>query len=72
MQKDLCYKCKWFAGLDVCFAYPDGIPDRIYTGDNNHTERQPDQTGDFVFTAQDLTTTENLIDPGRFPAQGSL
>lgn len=39
-----CTTCKWFDNSNfVCDAYPDGIPDRILSGEVMHREVQPDQ-----------------------------
>jgi hypothetical protein len=41
----VCNLCKRFSivnsidsGIHVCDAFPDGIPDEIWRGDNNHTK----------------------------------
>ena len=36
-------------GPEVCRAYPDGIPDRIVSGEDLHATVQPDQDGMLVY-----------------------
>jgi len=33
-----CQTCKHYVGDKACFAYPDGIPDKIFSGDELHDE----------------------------------
>ncbi len=44
-----CLKCR-HALLFGCKAYPDGIPDRFASGMKVHADREPDQTGSYVFS----------------------
>jgi hypothetical protein len=57
-----CYKnkCRWFMGVIqpdgtemterlMCPAFPEGIPNEITTGDNQHTEVYEGQSGHFLF-----------------------
>jgi len=37
-------------GKYFCPAYPDGIPDEILHGDDDHVKVRPDQVGDYKFT----------------------
>ena len=44
----VCNLCKHFSivssidrGIHVCDAFPEGIPDEIWRGDNNHTKPYP-------------------------------
>ena len=48
----VCNLCKHFSivnsidsGIHVCDAFPDGIPDAIWRGDNNHTKPYPGDNG---------------------------
>ena len=46
----ICFKCKHFKRFGVgCDAFPDGIPDEITTGTNNHSKPLPKQDNDIVF-----------------------
>ena len=38
--------------VNVCKAYPDGIPADICEGTDLHQTRRPDQTGNFVFETE--------------------
>lgn len=50
MEIDLiCLKCKHFGDLLTCDAFPKGIPDDIVSGENDHTEKHPDQKNNIVF-----------------------
>jgi hypothetical protein len=40
--------CKHNQMDGTCSAYPEGIPFKFLSG-NKHLERQPDQSGDFIF-----------------------
>lgn len=53
--KDLCLNCKHYWGALACAAFPDRIPDEILTGDNDHAERYPSQSGAFVFEEIDFS-----------------
>jgi len=35
-SKYLCVNCKHFRGANTCEAFPDGIPEKILIGKNNH------------------------------------
>lgn len=51
-EKPICYECKHFhrdSLLFECDAFPDGIPDEIAQGENQHTEPLPDQKNKIVF-----------------------
>jgi hypothetical protein len=48
----VCNLCKRFSivnsidiGIHVCDAFPDGIPEEIWRGDNNHTKPYPGDNG---------------------------
>jgi hypothetical protein len=49
-KKPICLKCKHF-NQDLkstkfdCAAYPDGIPEAIYTSQNDHTQPYPGDNG---------------------------
>ncbi len=57
MEKILCFNCKWYVAALACPAFPAGIPEEIMAGSNDHSEVQPGQAGNFVFT--DKTKTED-------------
>ena len=48
--KLICFGCKHLR-LDEggCDAFPDGIPDEITSGENDHSTPLPDQENDIVF-----------------------
>jgi hypothetical protein len=52
-----CYerRCKHFQGTamghDFCAAFPDGVPDEIAHGENQHTAPLQDQGNGIVFEA---------------------
>ena len=49
MDKDLCKNCvNYFTDLK-CIAFPNGIPQEILVGDNDHSEPLPKQDNDIVF-----------------------
>jgi len=47
-----CLRCKYYRGIrrnkHYCFAFPHGIPDKIFNGE--HLKVVPEQRGDYVFT----------------------
>jgi hypothetical protein len=46
-----CFECKHYEGDKKCKAYPDGIPERIYTSVKKlHDTVEKDQKGNYVFT----------------------
>ncbi len=45
----ICNDCTWYSEDVICTAFPDGIPDIILTGENDHSKVLPGQVGDFVF-----------------------
>jgi len=48
--KLICSSCKHFDRADGnCTAFPDGIPDEILSGENNHSKPLPEQGNDIVF-----------------------
>lgn len=49
-KKIICTKCKHFeSGILGCKAFPDGIPNLIKSGKDNHTTPLPEQKNDIVF-----------------------
>ena len=49
----ICFKCiHYLFETGTCKAFPNGIPDEIYLGDNHHRKPLPDQQNDIVFEAQ--------------------
>jgi hypothetical protein len=46
----ICFKCKHFRNFGGgCSAFPDGIPDEIISGKNNHSKPLSFQKNDIVF-----------------------
>ena len=48
----VCFKCKnfrRFTGDGGCDAFPDGIPDEITSGENEHKKPLKEKTNDIVF-----------------------
>ena len=50
-NKSICAVCKNynFKKALSCKAFPDGIPEIILNGEDNHTEPLKGQTGNYVF-----------------------
>lgn len=48
-DNDICVTCKWFFGLNTCQAFPNGIPDAIMFGENQHSEPMPNQGNNIVY-----------------------
>ena len=45
-----CEKCKHFENWDYfCAAYPNGIPNKLLDGTENHNELRSEQTGVIIF-----------------------
>jgi len=48
-NKPICYECINFFGMDgdefICKAYPKGIPEKIITGEHDHTKPFPGDNG---------------------------
>ena len=38
MQSTQCAECKHYQGVLTCDAYPEGIPEKILTGEHDHAE----------------------------------
>ncbi len=49
MEIILCNICKNYMGDLTCQAFPDGIPDEILSGNNDHSKPLPEQGNDIVF-----------------------
>lgn len=49
MQVLICGNCKHYIGEQKCTAFPEGIPDVITLGENDHEKPLPDQIDDIVF-----------------------
>jgi len=46
----ICSWCKHFRRLEGgCDAFPDGIPDEIVSGDNDHSKPLPNQGNEIIF-----------------------
>jgi hypothetical protein len=47
----ICFRCKHFDRFEHggCTAFPDGIPDVITSGENDHSKPLPGQGNDIVF-----------------------
>jgi hypothetical protein len=46
----VCFKCKnWNMFIGGCKAFPDGIPDEITSGENEHEKLIPEQDNNIVF-----------------------
>lgn len=46
----VCFNCKNFRRFEGgCNAFPNGIPDEITSGENEHLKPLPDQENDIVF-----------------------
>ncbi len=49
MEIVLCNYCKFYMGNLTCLAFPNGIPEDILLGENNHSKPIAGQVGDYVF-----------------------
>lgn len=46
----ICFRCKHFREIEGgCNAFPEGIPDEITSGENEHSKPLKDQENDIVF-----------------------
>lgn len=46
----VCFNCKHFRRFEGgCKAFPDGIPDEITSGENEHSKPLAEQENDLVF-----------------------
>jgi hypothetical protein len=48
-----CLKCIHFGGWKKCLAFPDGIPEEIWTGKEKHIKPYPNDGG-IVFKSKNL------------------
>ena len=56
----VCFKCKHFRRFEGgCDAFPDGIPEEITIGNNNHSTPLPNQDNKIVF---ELDQDMDLVD----------
>lgn len=60
-QSDQCISCLHHLGGNICFAFPDGIPYKIISGQIDHDTIQPKQQGDFVWKEYDLNEQIKLF-----------
>lgn len=50
MEADIiCIDCKYLLKGLICRAFPNGIPDEIISGENDHSKPLPEQKNDVVF-----------------------
>lgn len=49
MEITLCNICKNYLGDLTCQAFPQGIPEEILNGENDHTKPLKEQLNDIVF-----------------------
>lgn len=52
METILCNNCKNYIGDLKCLAFPDGIPEKILTGELDHEKPIEGQSNNFVFEAE--------------------
>ena len=58
-KKLVCFECKHFRMFKGgCDAFPDGIPDEITSGKNEHSKPLPNQGNNIVFEQEDETQSE--------------
>lgn len=48
----ICHDCKNYLGELKCAAFPEGIPEIILNGENDHSEPLKDQENDIVFESE--------------------
>jgi hypothetical protein len=49
MQNKRCFNCIRYRGALKCQAFPNGIPEKILIGEDNHSKPLKDQKNDIVF-----------------------
>ena len=50
IKEPICTSCRHYDWeTSTCAAFPDGIPDVIFEGDNKHSKPLPDQQNKIVF-----------------------
>ena len=61
--KDLiCFKCKHFRHFEGgCDAFPEGIPDEITSGENEHSTPLKDQKNEIVFEEGESEAYKKLL-----------
>lgn len=60
--RPICFSCIHYnIEKGNCKAFPNEIPDIIYTGDNRHSEPLPEQKNDIIFTPKDNIYKKTLI-----------
>lgn len=45
MQSTQCLECRHYLGAHTCKAFPDGIPEAVFTGVHDHTQPFPGDNG---------------------------
>lgn len=55
IDSDRCVSCLYHSGGITCMAFPNGIPDEIINGENQHIEPLPNQGNNLVYEEFDLT-----------------
>jgi hypothetical protein len=58
MENLLCITCKNYLDELNCLAFPDGIPEEILSGDNDHEKPLPEQFNGLVYTPKDTANTK--------------
>ena len=65
----ICFKCKHYRDFEIgCDAFPDGIPDEIISGENEHSKPLSFQTNDIVFEVSDTEKKYGLKERMNFPS----
>ena len=60
-----CLKCKNYVRSNKCVAFPDGIPQEIWTGDNKHVKPLKSQGNNIVFELLDSKAEKAGFDPNQ-------
>jgi hypothetical protein len=61
MENNLCLNCKNYIIELKCLAFPEGIPEKILLGENEHSKSLPEQENNIVFEPKN-----NIVDRFRF------
>jgi hypothetical protein len=48
-EQNQCFKCKFYTGKGRCLAFPDEIPDEVFSGDFIHNKKHPKQKNIVLF-----------------------